>query len=292
MVEIVVYGKIILDDVQLPDGSIARDLLGGGGPQAAFGARVWNASVGLLSRAGEDIGDHHRRALGSLEVDLHGVTYYPGHRTLRSGQRGNAWIPLLSQPLGLPVAYCQPRIIHLITEFAGEPMVAAARTLRGQGALLSVEPLIDTRAWANRDEILALLGDVDIVTPDWPSASGIAGTDDPRGVLTYWSTLGPGVVAIRHAEHGSYVWSREDGRGWHIPAVPVQVADPTGAGNSYGGGLCAGWMDTHDAARSGAIAAVSASFMLEHVGMPAAPEGYRRAARQRLSAIEPILAPL
>src|SRR5262249_22020853 len=177
------------------------------------------------------------------------------------------WTRLLSRTLDLPATYRRPRVVHLITEYADEPMVATALALRRHGALLSLEPLIDVHRWTNRHEMVALLPHVDLVTPDWPSASGLAGTDDPRRVLEYWSRLGPGLVAVRHAEHGSYVWSRHDGRSWLIPAVAVRVQDPTGAGNSYGGGLCAGWLRGGNAARAGAFAAVSASFMLEHVGM-------------------------
>jgi sugar/nucleoside kinase (ribokinase family) len=171
-------------------------------------------------------------------------------------------------------------------------MVATALALREQGALLSLEPLVDVDGWSNRQEIVALLLQVDLVTPDWPSASGIAGTDDPRQVLEYWSRLGPALVAVRHDEHGSYVWSRQDDSSWHIPAVPVRVADPTGAGNSYGGGLCAGWLRSGNAVQAGAHAAVSASFMLEHAGMPSTPEQYRAVAQRRLHAIQSTITPL
>jgi hypothetical protein len=45
MPDLVIYGKIITDDIQLQDGSIAR------GSPSGVGARLWNDSVGLLSRA-------------------------------------------------------------------------------------------------------------------------------------------------------------------------------------------------------------------------------------------------
>jgi sugar/nucleoside kinase (ribokinase family) len=318
MLDVVIYGKIIIDDIRLDDGSIARGLLGGGGPQAAFGARLWNDSVGLLSRAGTDLEGAHRSALAALGVDLNGVAYYQDAATMRArrvrdgwrvpqpqaaqgqphaAQRREAaepesWARLLSRPLELPAAYRRPRVVHLITEYADEPMVATALALRARGALLSLEPLIDIDRWTNREEIVALLPQVDLVTPDWPSASDIAGTDDPRRVLKHWSRLGSALVAVRHDEHGSYVWSRHDDRSWHIPAVPVHVADPTGAGNSYGGGLCAGWLRSGNAVQAGALAAVSASFMIEHVGMPSAPEQYQTVAQRRLHAVESTIAPL
>jgi sugar/nucleoside kinase (ribokinase family) len=303
VLDVAVYGKIIIDDIRLADGSIAHGLLGGGGPQAAFGARLWNNSVGLLSRAGEDLADEHRSVLASLNVDLQGIAYYQDIGTLRAHQlrdgwrnpgiaESENWTRLLSQPLNLPATYQRPRAIHLITEYADEPMVATALALRKYGALLSLEPRIDVDRWTNQHDIKALLPHVDLVTPDWPSASGLAGTDDPRRVLEYWSRLGPRLIAVRHAEHGSYTWSQHDNRPWHVPAVPVHVEDPTGAGNSYGGGLCAAWLRSGDAAQAGALAAVSASFMLEHIGMPTAPEQYRVTAQRRLHTIKSKITPL
>ena len=54
-VDFLVYGKIIIDDIKLQKtGQIQHGVLGGGGPQGAFGARVWADSVGFLSRSGTD----------------------------------------------------------------------------------------------------------------------------------------------------------------------------------------------------------------------------------------------
>ncbi len=178
------------------------------------------------------------------------------------------WYRLLGQVLKLPAAYRQPRLIHLITEFYDEPMVETALALRKQGTILSLEPLIDARKWRNRAGMLNLLAQVDIVSPDWPSASGIAGTEDPKRVVAYWSKLGPKLVAIRHGQHGSYVWDHQHDQAWHIPPVPVHVVDPTGAGNSYGGGLSVGWVESGEARVAGCYGGVSAKFLVERPGLP------------------------
>src|SRR5262249_7996926 len=148
-----------------------------------------------------------------------------------------------------------------------EHMMATARALREQGTIVSLEPLIDCCSWSNREEMVALLRHVDMVTPDWPAASGIADSTDPGQVVAYWSHLGPRVIAIRHGQHGSYVWDGDRNAAWHMPAVPVNVVDPTGAGNSYGGGLCAGWLETGDARTAATFGAVAASFLVERVGL-------------------------
>jgi hypothetical protein len=56
MLDYIIYGKIIIDTIGLLDGSVVHNILGGGGPQGAFGARLWSDSVGILTRSGTDIG--------------------------------------------------------------------------------------------------------------------------------------------------------------------------------------------------------------------------------------------
>jgi sugar/nucleoside kinase (ribokinase family) len=153
-------------------------------------------------------------------------------------------------------------------------MVQLALNLKESGAIFSLEPLIfhaSTRS--NAQDMLELLSQVDIVTPDWPAASSVARSDDPKEVLAFWSQLGPKCVAVRSGKRGSYVWDTEHDRMWHIPIVEVETIDPTGCGNAYGGGFCVGWEKTGDALLAGCYGGISASFMAQTVGCPVmAPE--------------------
>jgi sugar/nucleoside kinase (ribokinase family) len=126
--------------------------------------------------------------------------------------------------------------------------------------------------------MLSLIGKIDIVTPDWPTASGEAADNDPKRVIQYWSKLGSRMIAVRHGAHGSYVWSRDSDEAWHIPPVPTAAVDPTGAGNAYGGGLCVGWTATRDARRAGCYGAISASMLVRQVGLPPMSEELRQEA--------------
>lgn len=301
-IEFLVYGKIIIDDIRLQDGKIVRGVLGGGGPQGAFGARLWHDSVGFLSRSGDDIDAEHVEELQGLSADLSGWVKFEGIPTARSqmlydeneyqaqeDERGGTlltdpenWFKLLNQPLTLPEHYQRPRAIHLITESHDEPMVQDALRLQKAGTVFSLEPIIDTKLWSNRDQILTLIEQADIVSPDWPSASGIASSDDPKQVMRYWSKLGPQMVTVRHGHHGSYAWDREHDTFWHIPAVPVDVVDPTGAGNSYSAGAFAGWVNIHDARVAATYGGVSAQFLVGRVGLPKMTPELRTQAKQLL----------
>jgi sugar/nucleoside kinase (ribokinase family) len=307
MLEYIVYGKIIIDKIRLRDGTIVDGILGGGGPQGAFGARLWSKSVGFLSRSGTDIEPGAEQALRNLDIDLsgwvqypdiptaHGVMFYDENEYMKSDVRAEAEMKALhnnlqrtlARPLTLPESYQNPKVIHLITEYSHEKMVHDALRLRDKGAIFSLEPIIDYRRWTNRESILELLPEVEIATPDWPSASGFAGTDDPLEVMRYWAGLGPKLIAVRHGHHGSYIWGRDRNEFWHIPPVPVIVEDPTGAGNCYGGGLMVGWDKTRDALTAGCYGAISASFLVRCYGLPAMTQALEEEAR---SLLEPTLA--
>jgi len=290
MLDYVIYGKIIIDTIGLLDGSVVHGILGGGGPQGAFGARLWSDSVGILTRTGTDIDPDPVQVLQDIKVDLNGWVKYSDIPTMRGGmfydeneimtaqklalreqdqetRRAN-FVKILSRNIELPPAYAKPKLIHLITEYPHENMSDIAREMRTNGTILSLEPLIDFRNWSNKDEMTAFLNEVDIATPDWPSASGIAGSDDPLEVMRYWSKLGPSLIAVRNGRFGSYAWDREHDQFWHIPVVPVDPVDPTGAGNSYGGGLAVGWHLTKDARLAGCYGAVSAYFLVRQYSLP------------------------
>lgn len=302
-IEFLIYGKIIIDDIRLRSGEIVRGVLGGGGPQGAFGARLWHDSVGFLSRSGDDIEAQHVRTLEELSIDLSGWIRFDGIPTARSqmlydeneyqaqeDERGGTlltdtenWFKLLEQPLSIPEHYQRPKAIHLMTEFHDEAMVQDALRLREAGTVLSLEPIIDTKSWSNRDQILTLIEQADVVSPDWPSASGIAGSQDPKEVMRYWSKLGAQMVTVRHGHHGSYAWDRNHDVFWHVPAVPVEVVDPTGAGNSYSAGACVGWINSHDARVAATYGGVSARFLVGRVGLPKMTPDLRAQAEQLLT---------
>jgi sugar/nucleoside kinase (ribokinase family) len=297
LVDYVIYGKIILDDIRMRGGGEVRRALGGGGPQAVFGARVWTDSVGFLTRSGTDLQAAQVEAMHDLGADVSGWVQFPDIPTPHNVMQydddeyliggglitsRDDWFRLLDRPIPLPPAYEHPKAIHLVTEFPGEPMVATALGLQERGAVFSLEPLAGSLETHDFGPMLKLIRRVDVVAPDWPTASGVAGSDDPARVMAHWSTLGPAAVAVRHGARGSYVWNRERDEAWHVPAVPVDVVDPTGAGNAYGGGWCVGWTETGDARLAGCQGAVSASILVGHAGLPPLSEAMRQHARALL----------
>ncbi len=302
MTDYVIYGKIIIDDIRLKTGEIVHELLGGGRPQGAFGARLWDPSVALLTRSGSDIPNGPRKNLLELDLDLSGWMQYDDLPTARGlmaydeneymtnemdfEKRKEAFMKfmgkMLAREIPIPESCQSPKVVHLITEFVDEPMANAALDLKRNGAIYSLEPIIDYHHWTNREAMLGYFKRVDIVTPDWPSASGIADSDDPLTVLKVWSKFGTDLVAVRDGARGSYVWDREHDEMLHIPVVEIDLVDPTGCGNAYGGGLCVGWEKFRDARIAGCYGTVSASFLAEGVGVPIPDKALQARAESRV----------
>ncbi|MEM6284225.1 MAG: carbohydrate kinase family protein [Chloroflexota bacterium] len=294
----IAYGKIHIDNIQQM--SRTTSYLGGGGPQAAYGMRLWSDHVGFLTRSGTDIAPQFEHQLRDMQIDLAGwkrfedlptplvdLIYDEEERLISANIRDReAWLKMMRTPIPLPGSYQQAKTLHLVTEWADMPVVQVGLDLQQRGGIFSLEPLLDNEMWFDEKAMIDLIGKVDCVTPDFPSASRLAGRDTPLEVLKFWAGLGANMVAIRDGVRGSYVWSKEEDIFWHVPPVPVSnVVDPTGAGNAYGGGLCVGWTETGDA-RTAAAYGTTAAYSLLHVpGLPAIHSPEVQAAKNLLQQV-------
>ena len=86
--------------------------------------------------------------------------------------------------------------------------------------------------------------------------TGIAETD-PR--------LEDKIVAVTRGENGATIYA--DGQRYDIPPVPVQiVADPTGAGDAFRGGLLRGMASNWNWEVAGRVGSLAATYCIEQVG--------------------------
>ena len=81
--DIVFLGNLLVDDIVLRDGRTLMGEPGGSMLYASLGARLWGASVGLVSVAGTDYPAATLEALAHHGVDLAGVRAFgrPGVHT-------------------------------------------------------------------------------------------------------------------------------------------------------------------------------------------------------------------
>src|SRR5512145_1811864 len=90
--------SLIIDDIVFPDGQTAMGVLGGGGPQTAFGMKLWADQVGLVSGVGHDLPASALEWLKSSGIDIAGLRlsdHWPTPRAWQlleaDGRRTQVW---------------------------------------------------------------------------------------------------------------------------------------------------------------------------------------------------------
>jgi len=298
MVDYVVVGNIIIDDIVLSDGTTRMNTLGGAGTHALMGIRVWGVTVGFVAAVGQDFPDEHWTRLAACGADLSGIrrAQLPTPRAWQlfeaDGQRTEVFRTpfedlqrLEAQPSDFPQAYAGARGAYVLCDRPGN-LHAWAEHLRHLGIhLILWEPSTYLMTPQRRTDFISALSVVDIISPDLESAARLYAKTDPQELIRALHQDGARIVALRMGKQGSLV-SERGGSAYAVPICPTQVVDVTGAGNAYCGGLLVGYTETGDAYTAGLYGAVSASFAVEQFGPIIWHPGLPQEARRRLHSLK------
>jgi sugar/nucleoside kinase (ribokinase family) len=113
--------------------------------------------------------------------------------------------------------------------------------------------------------------DVDLLFANRKELMSMYQTDDLDAALAA-AVAEVGIVACTDGANGAYISSGSDR--WHVPAVPAQVVDATGAGDLFAGAFLWGLTDGRDHQTCGRMACVAAGEVITHIG--ARPEANLR----------------
>ena len=86
---------------------------------------------------------------------------------------------------------------------------------------------------------------------------------DPWEMAETLAGYGCEIIVLKRGSHGQYLYSALDRTRWVIPAYPVQVSDPTGAGDAFCGGFLAGFRGSYDPLQAVLAGNISAAMVLE-----------------------------
>jgi len=292
---VLIVGTTALDSIKTPTKENPR-LLGGSASHAAVAASFF-APVQLVGGVGEDFPKKYVTLYRQHGIDLAGLQTLPGKTFHWSGEyevnMNNR--RTLATELGvietfqpkLPDAYQRAQFV-LLANIAPALQNSVLDQLRKPKFV--VADSMDL--WINiaRPELLRLLKRVDGFVLNDSEAQLLTKADNVFVALKKIHQLGPEYVIIKQGSHGSVL---SGPKGLFIcPAYPLlTVADPTGAGDSFIGGLMgylAGARGTIDAniRRAMVHGSVTASFCCEGFGLHATTKTKRAAINQRVKELE------
>lgn len=281
MIKHLAFG-IVIDDIITHDGEQHFGVLGGGGPQTAWGmaaALQSGESVGLVALVGADLDPAILAPMTNAGVNLDGLQTLPDNgRTPRAwqeidaaGGRTHIWkVPPPIDPFDsdwqrLPDSYQQAISMHwgLHPE---NPGMAFGRTLTDLGRKVSLETFKPPDKPLTNDELTTLLASCTVFSPNWSEAAGITGSPHYDEVIKRFRDCGGKILALRRGDQGADVWDLQQNQAVRVPAVPTTVVDTVGAGNAFCGAL----LVTLDQGlqRAAAHGVAAASYMIEQIGLP------------------------
>ena len=239
---LLVVGSVALDDIDGPFG-FHRDLLGGSASFIARAASYFTKHVSVVGVIGDDFPQRHVDELAGLGVDVSGIERAAGETFHWVGRYAPdlATRETLDTRLGVFGDF-QPKL--------GPAHVDAQLVLLGNiDPALQLDVLRQVRApalvaadtmnlWINikRTDLEKMLAKIHTIMLNDEEARLLAEEHNLRRAAAKILKMGPTSVIIKRGDAGALLF--HGGGVFAAPAMPLSdVKDPTGAGDSFAGGL-------------------------------------------------------
>lgn len=238
---ITVVGSVALDSLTTPFGKVER-ALGGSASHFSVSASFFS-KVNLVGVVGEDFPKEHIDFFNSKSIDLKGLQIVNGKTFFWEGRYdydlNNAqtiktelnvfenFSPVLPEdyknPQILFLANIHPSLQNHVIANAGNPQFIALDTMN-----LWIE--------TERNSLLEVIGQVNLLTINETEARLLAKTPNLITAAKWLQDQGPQIVVIKRGEYGALLFYED--QIFSAPALPIEkVYDPTGAGDTFAGGM-------------------------------------------------------
>jgi sugar/nucleoside kinase (ribokinase family) len=247
---LLVVGSVAIDNVETPQAR--RDgLLGGSATHFSYAASFFT-EVQLVGVVGEDWPPEHTALLASRNIDVSGLQVAGGGKTFRWTGRYEPnmndretldiqlnvfgqFDPILSEK------YKRTEYVFLAN---GVPALQMKVLDQVPGCRLVVADTMELWIQTTHDDLMKLFKRIDGLVINDSEAKMLAETENLVLAGHRVREMGPRFVVIKKGEHGAMFFSEHET--YVMPAFPTEkVVDPTGAGDSFAGGMM-GYLAQHD----------------------------------------------
>ncbi|MFU8828246.1 MAG: PfkB family carbohydrate kinase [Phycisphaerales bacterium] len=296
---LIVTGSIGIDTIETPFDRRERIL--GGSCSYFCAAASFFTKVRMVAAVGEDFHENYQKIFARFpNVDIAGLELREGSKTFSWGgryfddwnQRETVFTELgvlAEHPPKAPAAFSDSKFIFLANT---HPSVQYEMLHAFPDRVFSVADSMNLWIETAQTELRKLLRDIDGLIINDEEAHMLTGIRNPisagRKII---ETMGPMFVVIKKGEHGC-VLVHDQGVAM-LPAFPVEsVVDPTGAGDSFAGGMMGHLAAAHSKDMNVSIGSIQqalahgtviASFAIESFGLDRLAELNREEVAKRYS---------
>jgi sugar/nucleoside kinase (ribokinase family) len=279
--KLLIVGTMAYDAIETPFDKVDR-ILGGAATYIAIASSKFDVDCGLVSVIGADFEESDLKILQDLDIDISGVELVPDGKSFfwsgRYHDNMNMRTTLDTQlnvlenfnPI-VPSSYKSAEVMMIGNLHPGVQL-SALNQMVGKPKFVVLDTM---NFWMDhfRSTLDEVIAKVDLITINDEEARQLSEEHSLVKAAEKIHAMGPKYVIIKKGEHGAMLFG--DGKIFITPAFPLdQVIDPTGAGDSFAGGI-SGILANTDAInfetlKSGIIyGSVLASFTVEQFGVKA-----------------------
>ena len=274
---LLVVGSVAYDGIETPFGKTDR-ILGGSATYISLTSSYFTKPVNLVGVVGKDFADEDIELLKSKDIDLQG---------LQIDNSGNTFFWSGKYHYDLNNRDTLDTQLNVFERF--DPVIPDAYKDAKYIALGNIEPSLQSKVldqvndpdfvvmdtmnfWieGTPDALKKTLKKVDLLVINDSEARELSGEPNLLKAAEVVMEMGPTSLIIKKGEHGALLFTENEI--FSAPAFPViDIFDPTGAGDSFMGGLL-GWLaytddlSAHNMRRAVIMGSVMASFCVEKFG--------------------------
>jgi cytidine kinase len=239
---LLVVGSVAIDSIQTPT-QMRENVLGGSATYFSYAASFFTP-VRLVGVVGDDFPGEHVELLNGRQIDTSGLQVVAGGKTFfwkgkyQPNMNDRETLEVHLNVFGdfrptLPDDYRRSDFLFLAN---GSPVTQMSVLEQMTGPKLVVADTMDLWIREQHGELMALLKRLDGLVMNDSEAKLLTNDENLVAAGRKILELGPRFVVIKKGEHGAMFFSQHET--YVLPAFPTQrVIDPTGAGDSFAGGM-------------------------------------------------------
>lgn len=244
MNKLLIVGSVAFDAIETPFGKTDK-ILGGAAPFIGLAASFFDVKTAIVSIVGGDFPQEYLDLLTSRNIDLSGIEIVKGGKTFFwSGKYHNDMNSRDTLATELNVLGDFNPVVPADFKNADVVMLGNLHPSVQLGVIeqMTEKPkliVLDTmNFWMDcaLPELLAVIKRIDVITINDEEARQLSGEYSLVKAAAKIHEMGPKYVVIKKGEHGALLFHNKEV--FFAPALPLEdVFDPTGAGDTFAGGL-------------------------------------------------------
>ena len=244
MNKLLIVGTVAFDSIETPFGKVDR-ILGGSGMFIGISSSVFNINNAIVSVVGSDFPEEYLTLLKTKKIDISGIEIVKGGKTffwkglyhvnMNHRDTLNTELNVLADfKPKVPNNYKNADIV-LLGNLHPSTQLSVLEQMNSKPKLVILDTM---NYWMDNslDELINVISKVDLLCINDQEAEQLTGESDLKIAAQKISDIGPKFLIIKKGEFGSLVFGEDDY--YNCPIFPTEkVKDPTGAGDTFAGGL-------------------------------------------------------